>query len=317
MPLPASQEVQKDELNTYYKYKNRTVCYNIPLSQSRCLAGWAFDTGFVPLDVNSFQVHKKYKNFSRDKNNLYYADFASDFTDSIGNIDFSSLEILNQDIFKDKNNVYMNSHNQMDKIKKVYGLDPATLQGLSKDYLKDKNGVYLVGYGDNGFSKVANPEIDLSSFEIKNDQLAMDKNNVFLLNLLDNSSGKSLLGKVDGADPKSFQIIDMGPDDSEFSKDKSFAYFENKKIEGADPVTFSPFQFYCHCTLGMGPFLVQEYSKDAKNVFYMDKKVVGADLPSFEVLGWGTAKDKNHVYSEDQILEGEDPKTYEYVIAHD
>jgi len=329
-PLPSNQVVGQDEHYKYFISHNAfgrgDICYHIQSPEIRCLG-----QGLAGVDINTFEVHKKYYNFSKDKTHLFYASFDGDEISAVDNVDFASLQILNKYAFKDKNKVYfwdiMSGH-----FTSFSGFDLNSLVGLSDTIIKDKNGIYIRKYddyyNDGNFTKLTNLDIDVESFTVKSDYIATDKNNVFLLTAGINPTDYPHITKVDRADPNSFQIIEVAGvhedgtggifwKDYMFGKDTLSVYYRNQKIEGADPMTFSPYQFFCHCTLGREPFLLQEYSKDAQNVFYKNMKIPEADLDSFEVLGYGTAKDKNHVYSGSEIMEGVDPKTYVYQIEHD
>lgn len=68
-----------------------------------------------------------------------------------------------------------------------------------------------------------------------------------------------------------------------FAKDKNAVYFEGRKIEGADPVTFKPIN--------------EKYSEDSKKVFFQTDYIIGAKPEGFEIIKFPYARDKNDVYN--------------------
>lgn len=107
--------------------------------------------------------------------------------------------------------------------------DVATFQPINKDFGKDKNNVFWKG---------KKQSVDYDTFEIDDFAIVKDKNHVYNLN------GKSfeLLEIIDGADPKTYQLLDPLLKDYRrkiWFKDAHALYYMNKKIEG-DPKTFHP-----------------------------------------------------------------------------
>ena len=107
--------------------------------------------------------------------------------------------------------------------------------------------------------------------------------------------------KLEGADPKTFEVVL-----SEYwAKDATHVYYEAKAIPDADPKTFEAFD--------------SSYAGDSGQIYWRGAVIPGAKgydpgVP-FEVLnGNGTrAKDKHHVYSSGNIVEGADPATYRLI----
>ena len=99
--------------------------------------------------------------------------------------------------------------------------------------------------------------------------------------------------KIEGADPKSFTVLDK----NQYAKDKDHVYYYGMKIEGADPKTF---EFIGH----------KYYSRDANHIFHNSHQIKGVDLESFEILGNDRyAKDKNYFYDCERRLDPSDTET--------
>lgn len=106
--------------------------------------------------------------------------------------------------------------------------DVATFQPINEDFGKDKNNIFWKG---------KKQLVDYDTFEI-NDFIIKDKNHVYHVN------GKKfdLLEIVDGADPKTYQLLDPSIRDyrrNNWFRDSHSVYYKNKKVEG-DPDTFRP-----------------------------------------------------------------------------
>ena len=120
---------------------------------------------------------------------------------------------------------------------------------------------------------------------------------------------------VDGADPKTFSIIN-----EEFAKDKSHIYYEGDMLEDSDSSTF----------------VVGSIPKDKTNVYLLltcedniwdqcYRKVDGADPLTFQLFSYGFSKDKSHVFYNTEIIPEADPITftihdggkYDYTYGYD
>lgn len=111
---------------------------------------------------------------------------------------------------------------------------------------------------------------------------------------VDKNNVYRLTKKINSADPKTF--TSLGDD---YSKDKQNVYYLNEKVEGSDPISFF--------------VLSNNYSKDKNNVYYFGKKIFGADPKTFTNLGKEYFKDVNNVYFEGKLVEGMDPKTSSFL----
>jgi hypothetical protein len=55
-----------------------------------------------------------------------------------------------------------------------------------------------------------------------------------------------------------------------------------------------------------------EYATDEARVFFYGGIVEGADVETFQILPWGYARDKNHVYKDGVVLDGVHPNTFQF-----
>jgi hypothetical protein len=86
--------------------------------------------------------------------------------------------------------------------------------------------------------------------------------------------------------------------DTGFATDGSYVYLNDVAIDGADPSTFKLQGDY--------------YEVDANTVYYNGVPMTGVDRDTFTVLSSGYySKDKNSVYSEDQLVPGANPATFQ------
>lgn len=107
--------------------------------------------------------------------------------------------------------------------------DVATFQPINIDFGKDKNNIFWKG---------RKQSVDYDTFEIDDSYIIKDKNHVYITN----RKSFDLLEIIDGADPKTYQLLDASLKDhrrNNWFKDAHAVYYKNKKIEG-DPKTFHP-----------------------------------------------------------------------------
>lgn len=165
------------------------------------------------------------------------------------------------------------------KSRTLKNVDVSSFVVLEKGFAKDKNKAYFQGYEIQ--------QSDAASFEYIEGLYAKDKNHVYL--------GANSFSN----DPQGFEIVSRSLLLSYYSKDSQFVYQANRRIEEADPKSFSQIK--------------GKYYRDKNHVFYSGKKIVGADPLTFEVLNEKYAKDKNHVFYIDVILQGADPQSFEWL----
>lgn len=193
--------------------------------------------------------------YSKDDNSVYF------IKEKIMNADPDTFEVIDYTYTKDKNSAYYRG-------KKIEGVDPVSFGILSCGYAKDKSKVFKVNY--DGVINVLDVS-DISSFKVfEGNCYAKDKNFVYFYNY----DGV----RIEGADPKTFEIID-----SWYTKDLTSVYYMGARIQDANPKTFM--------------VMKGDYAKDKKSVYYMGKRIENADPDSFELSSYGTdAHDKNSSY---------------------
>lgn len=194
--------------------------------------------------------------YSKDNNSVFY------LKEKINNADSASFEVVDNTYARDKNFAYYRGI-------KLEGVNPSTLAIFTCGYAKDSSKVFRMAYdGTMTIMDVSDP----SSFTMfENGCYAKDKNFVYNFNY--NGS------KIDGANPKTFEVIDGW-----YTKDSTSVYYSGVKIDGAD----------CRSFKGLSP----DYAKDKNSVYYKGGKIDGADSDSFELSSYGTdAHDKNSSYT--------------------
>lgn len=149
-----------------------------------------------------------------------------------------------------------------------------------------------------------------------------DKNNVYMIR------HDSTFDKIDSADPGTFTVdikrastTDHYYDGLEFSQDKNHVYFRGKLTKFS--LDFILINSGSEKDCGFGPYVL-DYFKGKKVIYtqidrsnensFMELK--DADPDTFEVLWTGYSKDKDRVYSENEITK-EDPKTFDLKAAYD
>lgn len=150
------------------------------------------------------------------------------------------------------------------------------LEALSDDgaYMRDDKHIYY----DN--RPIVNADID--TFQVMG-SFAKDKHRVYYY-------GRAL----PGADAKNWNIID-----SSYSRDHSAVFFGDNLIRGADPATFQ--------VLPLG----DRWAKDTKAVYYGEHSLPSVDLKTFKQVNSDYAKDAQHVFYENKIVEEGDSNTFE------
>lgn len=161
---------------------------------------------------------------------------------------------------------------------------------------------------------------DAKTFTILNPQYFKDKFNIYNLDINDKTADYDfILQKIDGADPKTFQIMTG----ILFAKDKNRIYYDGSIVKGVDADSFE--------------IINSKYAKDSKNVYYLPKEftlistpssvtsvtldiLTDADPSTFKIITDRTlysenmiAKDKNKVYFDNIVMEGANPNTFEII----
>lgn len=147
------------------------------------------------------------------------------------------------------------------------------------------------------------PQTTPDGYAVKADGVYYTRNTNFFGNWVPGQT------KLEGADPKTFEVVLT----DDWAKDATHVYYEAGALPGADPKTFMAFD--------------SSYAGDAGQIYWRGAVIPGAkgydpSVP-FEVLNGNStrARDKHHVYSSGNIVEGADPATYQMIgdgrIAHD
>jgi len=230
------------------------------------------------------------------------------------NIDYGTFKYFEiYDLYKDKNNFYYHSDNDLKKIKSDIDVKSAEKMIELRDFIKDKNNIYY--FSDGKLEKI-NLKIDVNNLEYLDDGNSVfssylrDGKNVYFVN---DEEGKIKI--VKNVDKNTFKVVN-----GNYGVDSKNVYYFGEKLDfvGLD---------------GLKIFN-EDYLKDKKNVYEIsvndnDKvtvkpiKNLNIDVETFEdIFGGLNYKDKNAVYyAEDndgdislKILQGADPATFEFGI---
>ena len=229
------------------------------------------------------------------------------------NIDYDTFKYFEiYDLYKDKNNFYYHSDNDLKKIKSGIDVKSAEKMIELRDFIKDKNNIYY--FSDGKLEKI-NLKIDVNNLEYLDDGNSVfssylrDGKNVYFVN---DEDGKIKI--VKNVDKNTFKVVN-----GNYGVDSKNVYYLGEKLDfvGLD---------------GLKIFN-EGYLKDKKNVYEIsvndnDKvkvkpiKNLNIDVATFEdIFGGLNYKDKNSVYYEDndgdislKILKGADPTTFEFGI---
>ena len=224
------------------------------------------------VDLGTFKVlNDKY---AKDVKNVYFSG-----NKSFEDVDAGTFEVLPEDYSKDKNNVYSPENGW---IQRVNGANPKTIKVLNQFYLKDDKNVFF--NDEKILGADANSFIALD----KENGYAKDKNSVYYFGQ-----------KVEGANPKTFEVIS----DGEYSKDDKNVYASGEIIKGADPKTFRKFP-------------ETSYSRDKNNLYYYygEDKFLGKIVENnFEFLDDFIIRNGNEIYFYGNKLKLKDAKKFKLI----
>lgn len=150
------------------------------------------------------------------------------------------------------------------------------LSGLEFETKKPKIAIY---YYNTWLTNPSTPE----SFNILNPYYAIDEKEVWF-------KGKV----VPESDSQTFQVLKENG--GFYAKDKNHIFAYGKKLKDSKS---EDYKF-------LGDFFIQSNG----NIYYEFNKIAGADIASWQMIKWPYSKDKNNVYREEKVLEGEDPQTF-------
>ena len=238
--------------------------------------------------------------YAKDKNNVYYR------SDVIKNADVQSFKYLGDEYAKDKNRVYYGGRMLAIEV------DPASFAIVGGGAIKDSKRVYFRNYNEDTYKLVA--DVDAPSFqyvgvcgslEASAGRYFKDKNHVFTQNY----SVGNPVKPVSYIDVLSFHyfgnhgVAQGMPYSVSYAKDKNNVYRSCGAIlDGADVATFED--------------LKDGYARSKNKVWYLEDLISGADTASFESLGAGYAKDKARVYFAGKTIQNADVASFMLVIEY-
>ena len=263
--------------NAEYFKKDGEVYYEMPYLEIKLKVKGADAKTFENLGEDKMKIIGY---FGKDSKNVYF------LGKKLKDVSTKKFKILDEKYVKDYKNLYnlktdSLSFFSIDEIKpkkvSIDGLDVKSFKVLENrrasltDYYTDKNSVY---FHKDDLRKITGA--DKNSFEILEEYIARDKNNVY-------SKGE----KLGNIDIKSFKYFEDG-----LAKDRNRVFYieDNKDVTGVDAKTFER----------MGE---SYYFRDKNNVFalkdynpYDLEMLKNIDRNSFNTLSKEIGKDKNGVY---------------------
>ncbi len=271
--------------NAEYLKKDGEVYYKMPYLEIKLKVKGADAKTFENLGEDKMKIIGY---FGKDSKNVYF------LGKKLKDVSTKKFEILDEKYVKDYKNLYnlktdSLSFFSIDEIKpkkvSIDGLDVKSFKVLENkkasltDYYTDKNSVY---FHKDDLRKITGA--DKNSFEILEEYIARDKNNVY-------SKGE----KLGNIDIKSFKYFEDG-----LAKDKNRVFYieDNKDVTGVDAKTFER----------MGE---SYYFRDKNNIFalkdynpYDLEMLKNIDRNSFNTLSKEIGKDKNGVYYFGEKIDG-------------
>ena len=271
--------------NAEYLKKDGEVYYEMPYLEIKLKVKGADAKTFENLGEDKMKIIGY---FGKDSKNVYF------LGKKLKDVSTKKFEILDEKYVKDYKNLYnlktdSLSFFSIDEIKpkkvSIDGLDVKSFKVLENkkasltDYYTDKNSVY---FHKDDLRKITGA--DKNSFEILEEYIARDKNNVY-------SKGE----KLGNIDIKSFKYFEDG-----LAKDKNRVFYieDNKDVTGVDAKTFER----------MGETY---YFRDKNNVFalkdynpYDLEMLKNIDRNSFNTLSKEIGKDRNGVYYFGEKIDG-------------
>lgn len=252
---------------------------------------FSYNLALVSLLLKSCSLPEGMKNgyHIQDGKVMLYTGFPSQKKE-VGQADADSFKAINTEYGKDKNHVFL-----LGMI--VPNADPATFVYMANTFAKDRNHGFIngkiVSNDPAHFAIVPNPNETPKNVSAEGIVYARDSRNVYTY------SGDTLAQ----ADPATFRFVPMFNGYS-LAVDKHYVYFQHRPLENVDGQTFTK--------------LSDLYFKDKASVWILSLgkevqwiTIPEADVATFKSLKKWYAKDKNHVYYENRIVEGADLVTFE------
>ena len=230
------------------------------------------------------------------------------------NIDYDTFKYFEMyDLYKDKNNFYYHSDNDLKKIKSDIDVKSAEKMIELRDFIKDKNNIYY--FSDGKLEKV-NLKIDVNNLEYLDDGNSVfssylrDGKNVYFVN---DEEGKIKI--VKNVDKNTFKVVN-----GNYGVDSKNVYYLGEKL---DFVGLDGLKIFGEYYLKDKNSVYEISMNDNDKVKVKPIKNLNIDVATFEdIFNEGLFKDKNAVYyAEDndgdislKILQGADPATFEFGI---
>ena len=230
------------------------------------------------------------------------------------NIDYDTFKYFEMyDLYKDKNNFYYHSDNDLKKIKSDIDVKSAEKMIELRDFIKDKNNIYY--FSDGKLEKI-NLKIDVNNLEYLDDGNSVfssylrDGKNVYFVN---DEGGKVKI--VKNVDKNTFKVVN-----GNYGVDSKNVYYLGEKL---DFVGLDGLKIFGEYYLKDKNSVYEISMNDNDKVKVKPIKNLNIDVATFEdIFNEGLFKDKNAVYyAEDndgdislKILQGADPATFEFGI---
>ena len=230
------------------------------------------------------------------------------------NIDYDTFKYFGiYDLYKDKNNFYYHSDNDLKKIKSDIDVKSAEKMIELNDFIKDKNNIYY--FSDGKLEKI-NLKIDVNNLEYLDDGNSVfssylrDGKNVYFVN---DEDGKIKI--VKNVDKNTFKVVN-----GNYGVDSKNVYYLGEKL---DFVGLDGLKIFGEYYLKDKNSVYEISMNDNDKVKVKPIKNLNIDVATFEdIFNEGLFKDKNAVYyAEDndgdislKILQGADPATFEFGI---
>ena len=230
------------------------------------------------------------------------------------NIDYDTFKYFEiYDLYKDKNNFYYHSDNDLKKIKSDIDVKSAEKMIELRDFIKDKNNIYY--FSDGKLEKI-NLKIDVNNLEYLDDGNSVfssylrDGKNIYFVN---DEDGKIKI--VKNADRYTFKAIKEN-----YGVDSKNVYYLGERL---DFVGLDGLKIFGEYYLKDKNSVYEISMNDNDKVKVKPIKNLNIDVATFEdIFNEGLFKDKNTVYyAEDndgdislKILQGADPATFEFGI---
>ena len=295
------------------------------------------------IDAKSFEKASR-EIFYRDKNSVYYVDISEEKS-VLKKLEGADAKTFQAGILsKDKNNVYYDT-----EILKDVSPNGFKILNMMPLIMKDNKNVYYLDMNED--DKVTPiilnfKDMDIATFEaVENIYYSnlyyKDKNNIY--SILKDFNEKIRLEKLNGANPKTFEIFDN------YAKDDKNVYIYGNKLDGIEAKTFEALSdeivkdknglYFLEADIENESFEIKVqklkldgidlrsfgsvdgsdyYYKDKNSIYYKKNdslsKIKNADVKTFETLSEYPgyyAKDKNNVYFKGINLEKIDSKSFE------